>query len=140
VEPLTWRVRLADDNPSRLLPIALAALVAGAVGIALGHSIVFGIVGVAAIAASTSEYWLGVTCTLSPDGATVRAGPSVSAIAWPDVRRVIVNDAGVTLSPLPGDSRLTPFRGVYLRAGRMGTERLVRAIGEFGGDSVRRLV
>jgi hypothetical protein len=139
-EPLTWRVRLADGNPSKLAIVVLSAVLAGVVGLLLFHNLVFFGIGFIVIAASTSEVWLGIKYRLDETGATVRAGPSISAIEWAQVRRLIVNDVGVTLSPLETDSRLSAFRGVFLRAGDMGTERLVEAIGEFGGEDVRRLV
>ena len=92
------------------------------------------------IAGSTTEYWWGVRYRLDETGATAQNGPSMSKIAWSDVRRLIVNDAGVTLSPLAAESRLTPFRGVFLRPGAMGAEGLLQKIQEFGGEDVKRLV
>ncbi len=139
-EPLNWRVRLGDGNPSKLTAVLLAAILAGVVGLLLFHSIVLFVFGFLVIAASTSEVWLGVRYRVDEKGATAKAGPSVTSIEWSQVRRLIVNDVGVTLSPLATDSRLSPFRGVFLRAGDMGTERLIEAIGEFGGEDVRRLV
>ena len=140
MEPLTWRVRLGDGNPSRLTAIALAAVLAAVIGFVLLRGVLAPTLGFVIIAGSTTEYWWGVKYRLDESGATAQNGPSVSKIAWPDVRRLIVNDAGVTLSPLAGESRLTPFRGVFLRPGIMGAEGLLQRIQEFGGDDVKRLV
>jgi hypothetical protein len=140
VEPLTWRVRLAEKNPSRLLAVALAAVFAGVLGFVLMRNVLAPILGVLFITGSTSEFWWGVRYRLDENGATVRNGPSVSRIAWVDVRRLIVNDAGVTLSPLTTDSRLTAFRGVFLRPGVMGQQSLMDKIHEYGGEHVRSLV
>ena len=127
-EPLTWRVRLADGKPTRLVAICLASALAGAVGIVLFHNLLLGAVGLCVILASTCEFWWGANYRLDENRATARTGPSVSSIAWTEVRRLIVNDAGVTLCPLATESRLTPFRGVFLRAGEMGTDGCSRAI------------
>lgn len=139
-DPVTWRVRLADDNPSRLAVILLAAAAAGLVGFALFHSLVSGLLGVLVIGGSTMEYWFGVTYRLDESGATSQNGPSVSKIAWSDVRQLIVNDHGVTLSPLEGESRLAAFRGVFLRPGPLGMDDLIEKLKTYGGEDVRRLV
>jgi len=98
------------------------------------------LLGFVIVTGSTTEYWFGVRYRLDGSGASAQNGPSLSKIAWSDVRRLIVNDAGVTLSPLAAESRLTPFRGVFLRPGAMGAEGLLQRIQEFGGDHVKRLV
>ncbi len=139
-EPLVWRVRLADGNPSRLVVIGASAALAGFTGLVFFHSVIFAAIGVTIIAGSTSEYWWGVVYRLDESGATARNGPSVSAIKWPEVRQLIPNDAGVTLSPLASEGRLSPFRGVFLRAGEMGSTNLMKHILEFGGETVQRLV
>jgi hypothetical protein len=140
VEPLIWRVRVGDGQRSRLVVVWLVAVLAGVVGFVLFHSILTAALGFVIIAGSTSEYWWGVRYRLDEIGATSQNGPSVSKIAWTDVRRLIVNDSGVTLSPLATDSRLTPFRGVFLRPGPMGANGLLEKIQEFGGEDVQRLV
>jgi hypothetical protein len=139
-EAKNWRVRLGDGSPAKVAAVVLSSVAAGLLGVLLLHNFLFFVIGFFVIAASTSEVWFGVRYRLDTEGATVRTGPSVSAIRWSDVRRLIVNDVGVTLSPLESDSRLSAFRGVFLRAGEMGTVKLIELITEFGGENVRNLV
>ena len=140
MEPLTWRVRVGDGNPSRLTAIFLAAILGAVVGYVLLRGVIPALLGFIVVVGSTTEYWFGVRYRLDETGATAQNGPSMSKIEWSDVRRLIVNDAGVTLSPLAAESRLTPFRGVFLRPGAMGAEGLLQKIQEFGGEHVNRLV
>lgn len=139
-ESLSWRVRVGEGNSARLSVVALSAIAAGMLGVLLLHKAIFFLIGFVVIAGSTTEVWLGVRYRLDETGASARIGPSVTAIAWVDVKRLIVNDVGVTLSPLATDSRLSAFRGVFLRAGSMGNDQLLDEIKRFGGDNVRRLV
>ncbi|MHB8636846.1 MAG: hypothetical protein ACYC96_10290 [Fimbriimonadaceae bacterium] len=139
-EALTWRVRLGDGQPAKLTAILLAAALAGLVGFVVCRSVLIGVVGVAIIVGSTSEFWWGVRYRLDESGASAQSGPSLTKIAWPDVRRLVVNDAGVTLSPLPKDGPTARFRGVFLRPGKLGDAGLMDAILQYGGSSVRSLV
>lgn len=113
---LAWTVRLWKDNPGRLGVIALTALVAAVAGLlALGHPL-GALIGFAMIAFSTADYWMPVHFRLDHKEARRQLGPSVSSIAWTDVRQVREDEVGAKLSPLPNpESRLEPFRGIYLR-------------------------
>lgn len=116
LETLEWTVRLWKSNPQRLWVIVLAAVLAGAFGLlALKHP--FGaLVGIALIALSTADFWMPVKFKLDHQEARRTVGTSISAIAWTDVRQVREDDLGAKLSPLSNpDSRLEPFRGIYLR-------------------------
>ena len=139
-EPLIWRVRVGQGQPAKLTAVWLSAILAGVVGFVFCHSIVIAVLGILVVAGSTSEFWWGARYRLDETGASVQNGPSLCKIAWSDVRRLIVNDAGVTLSPLANDGALSPFRGVFLRPGNLGEEGLIQAIREFGGENVRSLV
>ena len=70
-----------------------------------------------AILGSTTEFWLPIRYVMDQKGASLRCGISVSAIEWADVKRVLIEERAVKLSPLEGDSRLDPFRGIVLRYG-----------------------
>lgn len=63
---------------------------------------------------ATAEYWMGVTFRLDEKGASSKTGPSVTAMEWKDVRRVLVKGSEIRLSPLESPSTLDAFRGVGL--------------------------
>lgn len=109
---MTWTVRSA--SPLRvgvIFAVAFLALVIGWFG--FGRSL-FGLLGFAMILGSTADAWLGTRFTLDAMGASARTGPSVTAMAWSDVQRILVNGREVRLSPLEGPSTLDAFRGVGL--------------------------
>jgi hypothetical protein len=115
VEPLVWEVRLgADQTPRRLIVVAIA-LLAGLIGIAWTHQAIIGVIGCLAILFSTSELFLPIRYRLDGTGASSNVGLSKTAIDWADVKRMTEDQKGVKLSPLAENSRLEPFRGVYLR-------------------------
>lgn len=138
-KPMTWRVRLYAGQVGKMTVVAGSAIFAGILGVALVHGVLGAILGPAMIFGSTAELWLGTRYRLDGKGATSASGLNVTTILWPDVKRIIVNDAGVTLSPLVGDSRLSAFRGVFLRPGILGQAGLLDAIHTYGGDHVRGL-
>ena len=114
LDELGWTVRLSDEAPRRRTTIFLVALAAAALGwFGFGHPF-WGILGFAMILGSTAEHWLGSRFRLDARGASARTGPSVSAMEWKDVRRVLVNGREVRLSPLERASTLDAFRGVGL--------------------------
>lgn len=127
-EALTWRVRLADKAPAKRYVVLGCAVVAFLVG-TYRYGPLIGIVGFAIILGATAEFWLGSQFRIDAEGASVRTGASTSRIKWAEVKRVVVTDEGMKLSPLADEGRLSPFRGVFLRFGsadRMQIERLVR--------------
>jgi hypothetical protein len=117
VDKLVWTVRLWEKAPSKRYVVLAAALGAGAVGVLWLQQPIFGFIGIGAILGSTTEFWLPIRYVLDEKGASMRCGISVSAIEWSDVRRVLVTDEAVKLSPLESESKLSPFRGVTLRFG-----------------------
>ncbi len=116
-EPLVWTVKLYDREPAKRYAVFFFALAAGAAGLLFFQSAVFALIGFVAILASTAEFWLPLRYRLDERGASVRCGLSVTAIDWPDVKRVVLAKEGWKLSPLGNEGRLSPFRGVYLRFG-----------------------
>jgi hypothetical protein len=114
-ESISWSVRLSDKEPQKLWVVFLAAIFAGLAGIYFLHSPVLGIVGFLAILGTSAEFWLGSKYRLDNEQASARCGISISSIEWKNVRRVIVGQEGIKLSPLEESGRLGPFRGVMLR-------------------------
>lgn len=114
-EPLTWEVRLGDRDPAKRWVALACAIGAGFVGVVLFKSLVLGLIGFAAILASVPEILFPLKYRLDSDAATVRCGISVTQVAWENVKRVVQTEEGLKLSPLAANSRLEPFRGVYLR-------------------------
>ena len=113
-DSLSWTVRPFDGQPlKRLIVFAVAFLAMGVGWFGFGRPL-FGILGFAMILGSTAEYWLGASFRLDAKGASARTGPSVTAMEWKDVRRVLVKGSEVRLSPLEAPSGLDAFRGVGL--------------------------
>ncbi|HVL39417.1 MAG TPA: hypothetical protein VM328_08525 [Fimbriimonadaceae bacterium] len=112
---LEWRVRQWSREPWKRWVVAGAAAMAGVAGLLLFQSLLLAVVGFVAILASTADYWMTVRNRIDANGCSVRYGFSVSAISWSEVKRVVVSEVGVKLSPLAETSRLSAFRGVFLR-------------------------
>lgn len=110
---MTWTVRLADGAPARRMVILAVALAAGGIGW-FGFGPIFGVLGTAMVLGATAEYWMGSRFTLDSKGASARTGPSVTAMEWGEVKRVLVKGREVRLSPLAAPSGLDAFRGVGL--------------------------
>lgn len=113
--PATWKVRLYERAPEKRYVVLGAAILAAAGGWFLLHKPIFPIIGFLAIMGSTMEFWAPISYRIDEKGATSRCGFSVTAIEWSDIKRIVVSDEGVKLSPLEQEGRLSPFRGVFLR-------------------------
>lgn len=114
---LEWEVRLWEREPkkrSALFGVVAATSVAS--GFAFGP--VMGLLAAAFLLGSTMEFWWPVRYRLDASGASARVGVSVTSIEWSAVRRAILGEDGVKLSPLEKPSRTAPFRGVYIRFNR----------------------
>jgi hypothetical protein len=115
VEPLVWEVKMWHRGTDRRFVILVAALFAGLLGLLLLNNVLFAIIGFVAIMGATTEYWLPTRYKLDGNGASLRCGISVTSIDWSAVKRIVETDEGVKLSPLEQPSKLSTFRGVYLR-------------------------
>lgn len=130
-ESLRWYVRLSDKDPKKLGVIGLASVTAGVAGVTLGGQLILGILGVLMVLGATAEYWMGTSFSVGPHGACRRVGVSLTSIPWSDVKRVIVSDEDIKLSPLTSESRLEPFRGVILRTTPQNRDRVLGLIRHF---------
>lgn len=110
-----WEVRLWENEPSKRYAILFAASIAALLGWALMRNPVSAIFGFGAIVISTAEYWLPQKFKIDETGASRKCGPSLTVMEWPNVKHVLTDNQGVRLLPVSPDSRLSPFRGVYLR-------------------------
>jgi hypothetical protein len=111
---LVWTVHLARRRPRRT---AASLLVIAAGSIAAGYgfqSPLLGLLAAFLLLASISDYLLPIRFALSPEGAEARGLLHRRRMPWDRVRRVLRDDRGVKLSPLPRHSRLEPYRGIYL--------------------------
>lgn len=136
-KPIVWRVRMSDNDPAKRVVLFLAAVVAFVGGILVAHSLLLGLAGSAMILAATAEFWLGTVYKLDEEGASSRTGFSPTRILWTEVKRAVVTPVGIKLSPLDETTRLSPFRGVFLRFGNEDRVRIEQAVRKFGGNDVR---
>ena len=113
-DSLVWSVRPFEGQPIKRVVVFAVALLAMAVGWFGFRQPLFGLLGFAMILGSTAEHWLGTAFRLDERGASARTGPSVTAMEWKDVRRVLAKGSEVRLSPLEAPSALDAFRGVGL--------------------------
>lgn len=138
-EALKWNVRPYQDAPQRRFVIFGIALLGGLGGWFLLREPLLGLLGFGMILASTMEYWLGSSYRLDEKGASSRTGFSITAIEWPQIRRVIVEEHGLKLSPLESPSRLDAFRGVFLKFDTSNRVQVIDSVRRFGGEYVRSL-
>ena len=109
---MTWTVRrLTPVRLAAILTVAFVALLIGWFG--FGRPLL-GLLGATMILGATADVWLGTRFRLDENGASARTGPSVTAMAWTEVRRVVENGGEIRLSSLEEPSALDPFRGVGL--------------------------
>ena len=101
-------------SPRRRAVIFVVALLAFGIGWFGFGKPIFGILGFGMILGSTAEYWLRTDFRLDEKGASARTGPSVTAMPWADVRRILARGSEIRLSPLEASSALDAFRGVGL--------------------------
>lgn len=116
--PFAWKVDVAASAPQKRYGVFAAAAFAGAIGLLILRHPIFALIGIIAILGATMEFWAPVRCVLDEKGASSRCGLSVSAIEWSDIKRAIVFEKWVVLSPMESDSRLSEFRGVKLWFGQ----------------------
>jgi hypothetical protein len=137
IESFQWRVRLSDSNPGKRYVLLAAVLLAFIFGTVVYGKLLLGLLGSAMILAATAEFWLGTSYKLDASGATSRTGFSLSKLAWSEVKRAVVTPVGIKLSPLDETSKLSPFRGIFLRFGREDRVRVENVVRMLGGENVR---
>ncbi len=114
---LRWSIRLYENAPEKRYAVLGTAFIAASVGWLMFQSVIFPLIAIFAILGATTEFWLPISYVLDEKGGSARCGISVSAIEWPEVKRALVKENWVKLSPLDTDTRLGEFRGVIFRFG-----------------------
>ena len=125
IESIRWNVRLLDQRPMAVHAIVAVAVIAAIVGFWLMHSPFMGCLGFAMILGSTVDYWYGARFFLDRNKAQSRIGASLSSMSWDQVKRVVVSNNSVRLTPLADPSPLDPFRGVRLMTTRENREQVL---------------
>ncbi len=115
--------------------VGIAAVAAGALGwLGFGQPLL-GLLGSAMILASTAEYWLGTTYQISAQGASSRTGFSTTSMEWSEVKRVVVSDTELKLSPLEQATTMDAFRGVSLKFGKTNRDSVLACMRRFYADA-----
>jgi len=113
--PLEWSVHLARRRPGQAAAVA-GVIAAAAVAAGCGfRSVTLGLLAAVLLTAALGDYFFPVRYTLGPEGVEACGLWHRRRMSWARVRRVIRDELGVKLSPLPGPSRLEAYRGIYLR-------------------------
>ena len=117
---LEWTVHLARRNPHKAaVAVGVATLGAGAAWWGFQSSVA-GILSLILLLASVSDFLFPVRYRLTEEGAEAAGLLFRRRMKWGDIRRVMPDDLGVKLSPLPRHSRLEAYRGTYLWFGGNG--------------------
>ena len=135
-EEIRWFVRPADGDSTRLIVVLVAAILSAVAGYFLVNSVVMALAGFALVMGSTAEFWLGTSYRLREADASSRCGFSLTALAWSDVKRVIVVGSRVKLSPLVQSTRMDAFRGVTLRTTEANFEEIMAFIRRHVDDAL----
>lgn len=112
---LEWEVWLARRRPGPAAAVVAAAGGAAAVAYLLLDNLAMPLLTLAVLAGATGEFLFPTRYRLSAAGAEARNFVFWRRIEWTQVRRVLVGEEEVKLSPLPRGGRREAFRGVLLR-------------------------
>lgn len=114
---LRWQVHLAKEQPQRFVGVIAAAAAMALFAFVWFGSVVPALVMGMVFLGALSDFLLPVSYTLTTTHASASTLVSKRMMAWKDVKKCYLDDAGVKLSPLSRKSRLEAYRGVYLRFG-----------------------
>ena len=111
---LEWTIHLARRRPRQAAAV-VGVVAAGSLAAGYGfRSVVLGVLAAFLLVGAISDYLFPVRYTITPGGIDVRGPLHRRRMAWQQVRRVVRDQHGVKLSPLPAPSRLQAYRGIYL--------------------------
>ena len=111
---LAWTVHLARRRPRQAGAVAAFIIGTSLLAAYAFGSPFYGVLAAVLLPASVGDYLFPLTFTLSESGVDARGLIHRRRMTWNQVRRVLRDDLGVKLSPLPRPSRLDAFRGIYL--------------------------
>lgn len=138
IESMEWTVRLWERDPSKRYVVFAVSVGAALLALAMFHNVIMAFIALVCIIATCAEFVFPLQFRITDQSARVRCGISVTEIEWIAVKRVIEGSDGVKLSPLIRDSRLAPFRGVYLRYAD-NRDAVLDYVKRNGGESARFL-
>ena len=104
---------MADEWPGSLAKVAVVAAMCAAAGVAFGGA-GYALLAAAFLVLSLARFFLPSRFVLDAAGVSRRSAGGRGQLAWSQVRRVVVGQAGVFLSPFERPSRLDSFRGLFL--------------------------
>jgi hypothetical protein len=123
-----WTVHLAARQPKRAFAVAGVCLFALFLSFAAFRSVSFTILMGAVLFSSLSDFFLPVHYRLTETGAEARHLWTFARIEWKQVKRRLMSNEGIKLSPLRRTSRLDAYRGVFLRFGDENPDTLLETI------------
>jgi hypothetical protein len=113
-ETIEWTVHLARRNPRKAATaVGVIALGAGAAWWGFQSSVA-GVLSLFLLLASVSDFLFPVRFRLTEEVVEAAGLLFRRRMKWSDIRRVVPDDLGVKLSPLPRPSRLEAYRGIYV--------------------------
>jgi hypothetical protein len=113
-DALEWTVHLARRRPRQAVSVIAFVLIASAVAGYGFRSAFPGLLALALLTASLSDFFFPVRYTLGSEAVEARGVILRRRMTWQQVRRVVRDDLGAKLSPLARRSRLEAYRGIYL--------------------------
>lgn len=109
-----WTVHLARRRPRQAAAVAALIAAASVTATYAFQSPFWGVLAAVLLTASLGDFLFPLTFSLDEAGIRARGLIHRRQMSWKQVRRVVRDDLGVKLSPLPRPSRLDAFRGIYL--------------------------
>ena len=115
IPALSWRSwPLVDEAPRSCFLVGVTLGVCVLVGVAFG-GIRYGLLAAGMLAVALGRYFLPTRFELNESGVTARFCGQTRHMNWSNVGRIVVQEAGVFVSPFVKPSRLDSFRGVFVR-------------------------
>jgi hypothetical protein len=125
---LEWTVHLMAASPGKAAATVLLCLAAVGLAFLASGSPVFTLLVGVSLFTSLADYFLPVRYRLTPKGAETRHFWPIASIEWKQVRRRLMSNDGLKLSPLKRQGRLEAYRGVFLRFGDQDPERVLEVV------------
>lgn len=130
---LEWTVHPASRHPIHALIALLACALAVLLSYAAFRSLLFSLLASLALFGSLTDFFLPVRYRLTARGAEARHLWTFASIEWRQVKRRVMSNEGMKLSPFSRKNRLEPFRGVLLRFGDQDPERILETVKRLHG-------
>ncbi len=112
---LEWVSHPARERPGATLLLVMIILLAGFAAALTLENFWWGIVGIVLLFLALWSYFLPVKFRMNGAGVTKKSLFGTEKRTWREVRSWIPDKYGVLLSPFPGPSRLSKFRGLSLQ-------------------------